>query len=228
MDKQEIVNAITGYTGKLLRKRFGKGPEALGVFFDDRSIVLHLENFMSPIEEVLLAREDEKTFRYTRELMMKSLLPEIEIFFREELGFRPMNLFYDWNFQNSSGIIVGLVQEEFEGQLAEEDYSGREDVHYQIIKVLTRSQRKPSLIDSWWIDSETLLIFRRGLAILLEKELNTLGYTDILKTAKRKLEKGLLRDETSFGTIVGKPMSDLYIDWDFDRDDSIIVCRFKA
>lgn len=228
MENKEIVTAISGYVGKLLRSRFGKGPEALGVFPADRSIVITLSRFTNPVEDALLAREDEKTFRYTRELIMKSLIPEIQAFFEQELGLRRMNFFYDWNVQNASGVIVGLTQNESEIRRVAEDYPGRESVHGQIAELLGKVQTRPSLVLSWWNDPDTLIVFRKGIVILLEKEFNDLGYSDILKTAKRKLEKELLWQDASLGEAIGRKMTDLYIDWDFDRDDSVIVCRFDT
>lgn len=225
LNKQETVDRIAGHVGKLLRNHFGKGPEVLNVSLDDRSIVLHLKNFMTPIEDALLAKKDEKTFRYTRELMMKALVPALETFVREDLHLRFMSLYYDWNPGNSSGMITVLLDSETD---ANRNYEGRESVHTQIVDILTKTQAEPYYIDSWWVDAKTLLVFRKGIAILLEKELNALGYTDVLKTAKRSLEKELMWKEAHISKTVRKPMTDLYIDWNFDRDDSVIVCRFDG
>lgn len=226
MEKKEIVQSITGFVGKLLRARFGKGPEALSVFLDNHSVVLTLNRFTNLVEDELLARKDEKTFRYTRELMMKSLIPDIRIFFEKELGLPPMNFFYDWNIQHASGMITGLARDESKISQAGQDYPGREAVHEQIAELLGKVQTAPSLILSWWIDPNTLFVFRKGLIILLEKEFNDLGHSDILKTAKRKLEKQLLWQDAEIGNALGRTMTDLYIDWDFDRDDSVLICRF--
>jgi len=226
MEKKEIVQSITGFVGKLLRARFGKGPEALSVLLDKQSVVLTLNRFTNPVEDELLAREDEKTFRYTRELLIKSLVPDIQTFFEEELGLPPMNFFYDWNVGQASGMITGLIRDESEILKAAQDYPGRESVHKQIAELLGKVQTTPDLILSWWIDPDNLFVFRKGLAILLEKEFNDLGQSDILKTAKRKLEKELLWQDARIGNALGRQMTDLYIDWDFDRDDSVLICRF--
>ncbi|MEJ8306128.1 Na-translocating system protein MpsC family protein [Saccharibacillus sacchari] len=226
MEKQEIVQSITGFVGKMLRARFGKGPEALNISLDNHSIVITLNRFTNPVEDELLAREDEKTFRYTRELLMKSLIPDIQTFFEQELGLAPMNFFYDWNVQKASGVIVGLTRNESEILQAAQDYPGRDSVHAQISGLLAKVQTTPSLILSWWIDPDTLLVFRKGIVILLEKEFHDLGHSDILKTAKRKLEKELLWQDAKIGASLGRTMSELFIDWDFGRDDSAIVCRF--
>ncbi|NGZ75185.1 DUF2294 family protein [Saccharibacillus sp. VR-M41] len=225
MNKKDQIKLITGHAGRLLRSRFGKGPEVLGVALDDRSVVLHFKGFLNPMEDVLLAEKEEKTLRYARELMMKSLVPELQTFFEEALGFRQTKVFYDWNLDDASGVIVALFEQELS---TVRDYEGKEEVHRQTVEVLTKTQAKPSTIESWWVDPRTLLIFRRGIAILLEKELNNLGYTDVMKTAKRKVEKRLLWQDARYGRAVRRPLQDLYIDWDFDRDDSIIVCRFDV
>ncbi|MCQ4086433.1 Na-translocating system protein MpsC family protein [Saccharibacillus sp. JS10] len=227
MNHPEIVAATTRHVGKMLRQSFGKGPEALDVFLDEVSIVITLKRFANPAEDALLARKDEKTFRYTRELLMKSLVPDLQTFFELELGLPHMSIFYDWNIDQASGVLVGLVQNDSQTKEVTQPYKGQEEVHAQIAALLGMVQRVPDVVRSWWVDPSTLLVFRKGLTILLEKELNEIGQADALKTAKRKLEKKLLWQEAKIGDALDRTLTELYIDWDFDRDDSVIVCRFK-
>ena len=139
MNDQEMVSLATSYTTKLLRNRFGKGPESVSVYISDQCIVFHLRNFISPVEQFLLKQEEEQAFRYTRELIMKSMLPELKTFLNDHLNLSIDELYYDWGMYNASGMIVGLNNHNF-GISA--DYKGKQEVHDQILNITDIVQKK--------------------------------------------------------------------------------------
>ncbi|GGN97787.1 Na-translocating system protein MpsC family protein [Saccharibacillus kuerlensis] len=224
MNEKETISLVTSYVGKLLRKRFGKGPESVSVFLCERCIVFHLKNFMGPVEKFLLTQEEEKAFRYTRELLMESLLPELKVFLQENAGMDVSEFYYDWGVHNASGAIVGMFDPKTEHS---PDYPGKADVHNKVIDVTAAIQKIPEHIDSWWVHPKMLAVFRQGITVLLEKEMVELGYTEVLKAAKRRLEKRMLEQEANAGAILNKTLTDLYADWDFDRDRSIVIYIFQ-
>ncbi|MFD1991838.1 Na-translocating system protein MpsC family protein [Paenibacillus nicotianae] len=225
MNRKNIINQATSYTTKLLRNRFGKGPEAVSIYVCEQCIVLHLKNFLSPVEEFLLSQEKEQAFRYTRELIMKSMLPELRQFLTQQLELNVVDLYYDWGMYNASGVIVGLLDNALYSE--SEDYQGKEQLHKDIIKATTELQKPPTWIDSWWINSKTLFILRKGTTILLEKELISLGYEHMLRMTKGKIEKALLEQETNLEPLFHKKIADLYVDWSFENDHSMIMYTFE-
>lgn len=218
------TNQIASYTAKLLRDRFGKGPESIHVSANKQCVMLHLRNFIGPVEQFLLNQKEEQVFRYTRELMMQSLLPELEAYLEQEMDMKIDDLYYDWGLHDASGIIVGLLANH---SRSSETYNGRDEVHNQIKRVTSIVQKKPERVYSWWVNPKTLIVVREGLLILLEKEMIQLGYDEVLRTTKRKLEKRYFEEEASISTAVGRKLSEIYVDWDFDRNKSVIVCIFK-
>ena len=225
MFTQAHTNQVSSFTGKLLRDRFGKGPESVHVSISDRCITLHLRNFIGPVEKFLLSKEEEQALRYTRELLMKSLLPELTVYLKNDIGLEVDELFYDWGLHNATGIIVGLFQSAIQ---ISEPYEGQAEVHRQIAALTAKVQKTPERIDSWWSNPKTLIVMREGLLILLEKELLGLGYENVLKTTKRKLEKRVFGQDILIGELVGKELSDVYVDWDFERDRGIVAYIFHS
>jgi len=215
---------IAGYAGKLLRERFGKGPESIYVSADDRSVSMHIRNFLGPVEHFLLSQSEEQSFRQIRELLMKSLLPELKHYLLNEAGFEAREVYYDWGIHNASGMIVALAPD---NRGAGECYPGREEAEAQMIAVSERIQKAPDRIYSWWPNRRTLLIVREGILIAIERELIGLGYEQILKSTKRKLEKRHLEHETAFDRLFGRKLADFYVDWDFELDKSVTVYSFQ-
>ena len=223
MYTQTHINQISSFTGKLLRDRFGKGPESVYVSMDERCITLHIRNFIGPVEKFLLSKQEEQALRYTRELLMKSLLPEISSYLRDELGIEVIEMYYDWGLHNATGIIVGLFQTSLQNALS---YKGQASVHDQISILTSKVQKVPERMDSWWVNPRTLIVIRYGILIMLERELINLGFEEVLKTTKRKLEKRMLEKDIDMNNFVGKQPADVYVDWDFDKDKSVAVFTF--
>ncbi|WP_411347948.1 Na-translocating system protein MpsC family protein [Paenibacillus sp. WLX2291] len=226
MNNTEMISRTTSYAGKLLRTRFGKGPESMSITMDQHTILIQLHHFLNPVEAFLLNEQEEQTFLHTRELVMKSLLPELIQFLEEHLNLQVDRLYYDWGMHNASGIIAGILHDPELGQTA--DYEGKQTVHQQINEVTGAIQRQASFMDSWWLTPNTLAIFRKGITVLLEKELCELGYENQLRAAKRRLEKRLLQQQTSLESLFQKEIEDVYTDWNFQADDSLILYTFKS
>lgn len=224
MITQEHINKISSFTGKLLRDRFGKGPESVHASVGERCITLYIRNFIGPVEKFLLSKEEEQALRYTRELLMKSLLPEITRYLNDELGIQVDEMYYDWGLHNATGIIVGLFQN---SRQVSDPYEGQAEVHSQISALTAKVQKQPERIESWWINPRTLIVVREGILILLEKELLGLGYENVLKTTKRKLEKRVFGQDFRIGELVGKGLADVYVDWDFDKDKGVVAYIFE-
>lgn len=224
MSTTDLANQLSSFTGRLLRERFGKGPESIYASVGKQCIALHIRNFIGPVERFLLNKEEEQAFRYTRELLMKSLLPELSAYLKEHLSAEVSELFYDWGLHNASGMIVALINQ---GDANSESYAGQEEVHRQINEVSSKVQKEPVFTDSWWLNPRTLIIRREGILIPLEKELINLGYENTLKTTKRKMEKRYLEEDTTIGVMFGKKLSDIYVDWDFSLDSSVIAYTFE-
>ncbi|SEO81155.1 Uncharacterized conserved protein [Paenibacillus sophorae] len=112
------------------------------------------------------------------------------------------------------------------GEAFTDEYAKQDEVHNQINEVSSKVQRFPDFTVSWWINPRMLIIKREGIMIPLEKELIELGYENTLKTTKRKMEKRYL-ETTTIAPLLGKELADIYVDWDFDKDKSVIAYTFN-
>ncbi|WP_411343740.1 Na-translocating system protein MpsC family protein [Paenibacillus sp. WLX1005] len=224
MNAKSIITQTTSYTTKLLRNRFGKGPESVSIYLNKNCMVFHLKNFISPVEKFLLSQEEEQAFRYTRDLLMKSLLPELRSFLQNQLHMEVLDWYYDWGLYHASGVIIALLGKDMSSAA---DYDNKVLIHERIIEATSALQKPPDDIDSWWINSRMLFIFRRGVTILLEKEFISLGYEHMLRMTKDRLEKKLLENHVGIQSIVGKKVADIYVDWNFEQDHSMIVYLFE-
>jgi uncharacterized protein YbcI len=225
LDKNEkqIQSEIASHIGRLLRESFGKGPQSIYVNISRPFIVIYLRNFLSPTEKILLQQDQLDSVRHTRDLVMKSLIPEIKAYLLlAEMNIR--EFYYDWGFDNYSGILVGMESDRHSLLYSPQEwYAGKDELHGEMEKISQQIQKKPEEIRSYLINERTLLVVRTGILISLGKELIRLGFEESLKLAERNLERRHLINNNQLQKIFQSRISDIFIDWDFHLDKSVTV-----
>lgn len=215
---------ISRYIGKLLRESFGKGPEAIYLSVGYTFITIYLKAFMSPMETVLLANHNEDIIFQSRTELLKSLLPEIKSCIKFISGIDITEFYYDWGLHNKSGIIVGIFRDPVNTEEHNfEEYEGKESFHNEILALSKEVQKKPTSLTSYSLNPRTLIVLREGILVSIEKELIKMGHSKTLKLAKNKLEKTYLHNNTHYESLLNKKVVDIFIDWNFESDKSVIV-----
>ncbi|EPD92706.1 hypothetical protein HMPREF1207_00477 [Paenibacillus sp. HGH0039] len=226
LEKKTALSQLSSQTGKMLRERFGKGPESIFISYNEYGITLHFRNFVSAVEMILLDKQKGEAVRETRQMVMDVLLPDLKEFITQTVGIAIEEIYYDWDLEDHSGIMIGLTNKSLDADI-QEKYAGYEKVHQQVSDVTAHVQKIPDRIYSFWTNPRTLIIVREGLLIMLEKELINTGYENALRVAKTSLEKKLLLHDVDMEQAIGRTVTGLYLDWDFERDRSVLVYTFK-
>ncbi|MFD2924691.1 Na-translocating system protein MpsC family protein [Halobacillus naozhouensis] len=228
MDKKSLQSEVASYIGKLLRDNFGKGPSSVYVSIEEPYITVYLREFLAPMERVLVGQDNGMKVEETRDLMMMELLPEIKATLKHMAGIELGDLFYDWSLTNQSGMFLGVLSnvDEPEGYSDLPDYATKKKIHKEISRVSELAEKVPEKVDSYMLNSRTLLVVRDGILVRIEKELIRNGFGETLKLSKRNLEKTLLR-ESHCESILGQEVLDVFADWDFEKDKSYILFILK-
>jgi uncharacterized protein YbcI len=224
LDNHHQQSQIASYVGKLLRDNFGKGPETVYVSLGYTFITIYLRNFMSPMERVLMEQKQQTIVEQTRDtLMQKKLISEIRAYITFVTGVEIREFYYDWGLHNQSGLFVGISLESFTNQqMMYETYNGRDEIHEEIIKISAQAEKAPTEIYSYQLNPRTLLVIRNGILVNIEKQFIRLGFEQTLRMVKRDLEKRYLHNTNRFETILQTKVIDLFVDWDFILDKSVI------
>lgn len=224
MNENQFQTEIASHIGKMLREAFGKGPQAIYVSMDRPFVVVYLRNFLTPTEKILLKQGQIRTIQHTRDIVMRSLIPEIKAYLLLLTGMNILEFYYDWELHNHSGIFIGRQFENAPlASGSQEYYTGKEELHHEISCMSHRIQKRPDQIYSRMINKRTLLVIRTGVLIDLSKELIRLRDEEHLKQALNRLEKSYLQDNKYVEQILHTKSVDVFVDWDFARDKSVIV-----
>ncbi|MEH7157687.1 Na-translocating system protein MpsC family protein [Neobacillus drentensis] len=226
LDNKQVQTELAGFIGRTLRENFGKGPESVFVSFNHTIMTVYLRNFISPSESVLLGQQHETMVQTTRDLLMQTLIPEFKAYIKILTHMEVNEFYYDWGLHNKSGLFVciGITPTESEAPIDKKySYPGQENLHREINKISLLAEKTPEEVHSYLLNERTLVVIREGILVPIEKELIRLGNFEALRLAKRNLEKRLLHSSGNFESILNTKVSDIFVDWDFYRDRSIIV-----
>ena len=228
MDKKAQQTKLANNFGKLLRDKFGKGPEVIHVTISQPYVLVYISGFISPMEQALLEQGQELTVLTTREYLMKSLDPEIRGQIKALTDMEVQHIYYGWNLQNLSGVFVAISPDNpDEGEDDRADYNGRDEIHKEIIRISEQAEKAPDSVYSYMLSPRSLIVIREGILVPIEKQLVSLGFDETLSVAKRQLEGGMLTGSTQFSEILDSKIQDVFVDWDFELDKSVITLILK-
>ncbi|WP_142384801.1 DUF2294 domain-containing protein [Bacillus sp. M6-12] len=216
---------FSSFIGKLFRTHFGKGPESVFVTFNKSVIAIYFGNFLTPLEKALLNQDEMLTVYKTREIIMNMLIPEMKIQLEIMTGLKIAEFYYDWNLLNKSGLILGVFSNIDNLKKSEGwSYPGKIQVEEKIGLLSEEAQKRPLEISSFLLNSRLLLIKRAGVLTMIEKEIIKDGYSDLMRWKKKKLEKDLLNNDAYLlESYLGNKISDMFVDWNFTKDESLIT-----
>lgn len=228
VEQSKIQTELGSYIGRLLRDSFGRGPGSVFVTLDNFIITVYLKNFLSPTESILMVQNQESLVQQTRDKLMQTLISEIKAYVKILAGMEIEEFYYDWAIHNKSGLFVCICsnEENKEDSLVNQ-YNGQSSIHDEINSVSIQAQKEPEEIISYLLNERTLIVIRNGILVRIEKELIRLGLSEDLRIAKRNLEKSLLHNNGRFENILNTKVIDIFVDWDFNLDKSVIVLILK-
>ena len=226
LEIKQVQTELAGFIGRTLRENFGKGPESVFVSYNHSVMTVYLRNFITPSESVLLGQQQEAMIQTTRDLLMQKLIPEFKAYIKILTSMEVNEFYYDWDLHNKSGLFVCIGSTSTEIEINNEktcNYHGQESLHQEINRISLQAEKTPEEVVSYLLNERTLVVIRNGILVPIEKELIRLGNFEILRIAKRNLEKRLLHNSGNFESILQTKVNDIFVDWDFYRDKSVIV-----
>ncbi|TWT09216.1 DUF2294 domain-containing protein [Planomicrobium sp. CPCC 101079] len=226
--ERTIQTELGGYISTVLRKHFGKGPTSVYVTVQRPYLAIHFRGFISPIEKILLKQNEWKRVLKTRDLLVNELKPQIlaEIQKVTELEFK--ELYADWNLPLETGMFLAISDE----KPASKNLEWPKDLnkklfHQKIEQINETAEKKPGYIESYWLSNRTLVMKRSEILVGIEKALIDEGYTEVLKLAKRPLERSLL-EQAGLENVLRRDIIETFMDWNFDQDVGFVLFLLES
>ncbi|MFT4413853.1 Na-translocating system protein MpsC family protein [Fredinandcohnia humi] len=220
------IKYISSYTSKLLRNKFGRGPESCFAFAGNHFLILHIRGFLSPIEEVLIKEKQDTQVDYLRNVVIRSILDELKGVIQVTLETDVIMINHDWNYPNNTGVIIVELQDQLleVKKDPEVDFSA---LVAEIERISLLVQKIPDETEICQISPRVIVVKRFGILINIEKALIEKGFESELYVTKDALEKSYFHRDNKFDDIFKKPVKDVFIDWKLDEDYSVMCFLLK-
>lgn len=221
MVEQKKLDYISSYISKLLRKNFGRGPQSCQTSVCKKYVIAYVRGFVAPMEEVLLKEGHAKDVDRARRLIMNSLIEEIKGVLQVSLDVEVIEYYHDWNFPNNTGIFIFTLEKEEEGHIVNDVDIPK--LEKEIARISELVQKVPDEIYTCPITPSIYCVERTGILIQIEKALIERGFEQELRYTKDQLEKSYFHRHGDFEEIFHKQVRDIFIDWNFHGNKSVLV-----
>jgi len=222
--KQEELTHISSYVSKLIKSKFGKGPETCYTSISDQYIVIHIKKFMTKIEYELVKNKDFATADKIRKNIMEDLLDPIQETLGEICGKSITNLYHDWNFQKNSGVLLATMK-------AEKPIEVENSLEFMLLrKEISKQsefyQYQPNEQSLTKIGDTIYILRTAGYILPIERILIEKGM-HILKERENTIRKRYDANRHRFNKIINNEIRDIFMIWDYEKDESykIFYCK---
>ncbi|MBY0121761.1 Na-translocating system protein MpsC family protein [Bacillus sp. S/N-304-OC-R1] len=220
---QEDLLQLSSTLSKMLKQRFGKGPESCFVTLHTGKLIVYIRNFITPAEEVLITTEEMNLAYDFRTLLMNHIAKELithDAF--KVLDFNYVSFHQDWDYETNTAILL------FEEESLSTDLDVKNKPYYyekmaQQIKYISAELHKaPQAMELMKISPNLLAVRCSGVMLEIEKVLNKKGHQDLLQERSWEIKKSFQDKKDSFTNIIGKEVECIYILWDYIKDRNFI------
>jgi uncharacterized protein YbcI len=173
------------------------------------------------MEDVMLQHGQNKYVDHARNVIITHLLDEIKGVIQLTFDVDVEEYYHDWNFPNNSGILMFVLDSEV-GQRIKPDID-LQRLESEVGRISLLVEKVPDKIHTWPISSSIFIIERSGILIQIEKALIDKGFENELRFTKDELEKSYFHRYGRFEDIFHKSVRDIFIDWNFKEDKSLMA-----
>lgn len=219
--------AIENYIALVAEEHFGIASVPVKVAVEPPFVLIHFSRFLLPTEEILLKQKKTQRLMETRDLLMEGLKTDLKEELEKILKQRIVEIYADWNLDKETGMLIAVMEgnESSATVLWPEDAS-KQALREQVIQLSKQTEKEPEELEIYKVDENAILIERTGTMVDIEKELVKNGAAKELRLAKRPLDHRLL-PSLNAEAILDQEISELFVDWDFDKDKSYIILVLK-
>ncbi|CAM3633384.1 Na-translocating system protein MpsC family protein [Marinicrinis lubricantis] len=218
---QEDLIRLTSSLSKLLKQRFGKGPEKCFVTFYRNRLTVNIRNFVTSAEEVLIEHDQTSLALHFRSAVMDKVCKEFAQEACSVLG-TSFDLYYnDWDYVMNSGILL-MESKQAKEEAAEWGCPITGPLFEQIRQLSSEGYKVPDRMDLIQLNQNTYAVNCEGILLQIEKELLKRGHLDILQDRFLEMKKKYMLERKAFAKIFGRDIEGLFMTWDIHQDQSYI------
>jgi len=217
---QEDLLLLSSTLSKILKRRFGKGPEMCSVTLHSNRIIAFVRKYITPAEEVLLKNDNVNLVYKFRSAVMEDVVDEFIGEVKDSLGMSFDSYFEDWNFNRNTGMLIvenshsrNWMNTDIHPALKEKLFEGISVVKNEIYKA-------PTSMEIIKINQNMYAVECRDTLIRMEKILYNKGYFGLLQERSNDIKNSYFFHKGKFDSIFETRVEDIFLFWDYKNDRS--------
>ncbi|MFV8826221.1 Na-translocating system protein MpsC family protein [Alkalihalobacterium sp. APHAB7] len=219
---------MSSYLSKLIRKNFGRGPQSCQSTVCKKIFTTYIRGFISPMEEVLLEQGHQEQVEKARAVLINHVVDQLKGVVEVSLNCEIVEWYHDWNLPNNSGLIILLLDRELTSEVRPSEQVDMEKLEEEVARISLMAQKVPDQIHIYPVSANIYIVERKRILITIEKALLAKGFEEELIMTKDKLEKKYFHNYGKFDKIFNREVKEIFIDWCFKEDKSLMGFVLKG
>lgn len=221
---QENVVYLSSTFSKLLKRRFGKGPETCNAIVKGNRFYVYMRNFITPPEEVLINQDQLELALNFRSAVINSVTQEFIPEVSKVLGITFDYFYHDWNYDKNTGILLlDNGQSNHEEKI---DISFQSSLFDLIQDVGAHYHKKPANLKIVKFTQNICAIESQEVLLPLERIVYEKGNVDLLLHQKWKIKAGYWKNKEPFEDLFNRLIEDMFIMWDYKNNRNYLIFIF--
>lgn len=214
------LTQLSTWLSKLLKKRFGKGPEACHMSVQGERLLIYTRQYMTPVEDVLKKSGRLELAHQVRAVVIDKVYGEFVEAASDVMGVRLDRYYHDWDYERNAGILM------LEGEGAAEENADREEAQLksrlfkQMMQVGSLVHKPPRSMSLLRFGPNVIVVECLGVLLHIEHVLAQQGDPKLLHERSLEIKHCYLSHKDGFEQAIGREIEGLFKLWDFDRDRS--------
>jgi uncharacterized protein YbcI len=222
---QEKLIYLSSTFSKLLKRRFGKGPETCNVILKGNRVFVYMRNFITPAEEVLINEEQLELAFHFRTAVINSVTQEFLPEVVKILGISFDDYFHDWNYDKNTGILLlDHAQADHEEKVG---YSYQSSLVHLIEKVGSDYHKMPASINIVKLTQNICVIESKEVLLPLERFVYETGNIDLLLHQVFQIKGAYWKSRGQFESLFNRLIEDMFMMWDYKNNRNYLIFIFN-
>ncbi|WP_158638639.1 Na-translocating system protein MpsC family protein [Metabacillus litoralis] len=219
---QEELLLLSSTLSKLLKRRFGKGPEACSLTFHSNKIIVHIRNFITPAEDVLVNNDQLRLAHLFRTSVMETVFREFADEATNVLGVTFDSYFDDWNYEENSGMLLLENMSSLSWEETQLNPILKDKIFDTMIQICAEIHKAPSKLEIVSINPNMYMIESQGILLQVEKILFSKGHLNIIQDRSFEIKDCYLEHKDRLQRVFETKINQMYLMWDYEKDRSLL------
>jgi uncharacterized protein YbcI len=226
--QQQDLTYLSSYICKVMKKMFGKGPESCTIARRDNLVIVKVQHFITPAEEVLVNKNEFGLALKFRTTLLTAFFEETKSEISTVMKLEVDSFYHDWDYECNHGLLIfvdgtGLRLDKKSDEV-DVFTSGICD---KVKMISSKVHKKPSFVNLIKVNPSIYIFECLDVLIETERLLYTNGYEDILVERSQNIRKSYSECIEELELAFDCPIKHLFSTWNYGQGSCYLIVYLR-